>query len=620
MPLPDGTVVGKYRVTGVLGAGNMGTVYRATDTNLGRSVALKVLADNHAHNPAFVQRFKREAEIAASLNVRSAVSVYDRGTDPAGNLWIAMEYVEGRTLADAIARDGPMAAHRALEVLSEIALAIDHAHARGLLHRDIKPANVLLDAATPGEPAKLADFGIARSMDAQLQTGSLGTWAFMAPEELNEESAQGASDVYSFACLAFNVFAARPPFAASSPAALSIAHQGEQPPDLTTFRPDLPDRINGVFARALEKDPNRRYQSAGEFVAAMRELLVGYSQSTPSVRPRAAARPWPFTAHANKYIAAMIAVVLVVLGVVVAVKEWPGSGDKAAPALPSTPWTPVSLTQQWGPNLHLEARPSRIAALGPSDAEIIKSLGVTPVIVSNGQDATPAPWADLKDVPTAGSAKDLNYEKLRAMRPDLIVDTGALTAEEFAKLSEIGPTLNRPPGTPLLRVSDRMKWIGRAIGETNAVDPVLTTVRTELASAPRGADVTGKRVAMILYDGSEYAVQGPSWPTDVLTSIGLSYTPALSVTSGNRDLLLPLTDTNGYMARVDVDLIIVLRTDAMSGGGGFGGLPADLDTTRTPIAVIDDPSMVSALLYGGPKSASVLADSLSRRLTNALEN
>jgi serine/threonine protein kinase len=296
MSLPPGTVVAGYRIERVLGAGGMGTVYLAHHPSLQRRDAVKVLSAELSHDAQFRTRFLREAELAATLDHPNIVTVYDRGETPAGQLWIAMQFVDG-TDAGAEVADTRMTVRRAVHIVTEVAKALDYAHSRKLLHRDVKPANFLLAGpAGPRERVLLADFGIARALDdatGLTATGTVvATASYAAPETLEGQRVDHRADVYSLGCSLFRLLTGRTPYAEfGGMSATLMAHLLQPIPRATQFAPWLPPAIDDVFLRALAKAPEQRFQSAGELAAAAAAVLSGQSQtSAPS--QTATTREW----------------------------------------------------------------------------------------------------------------------------------------------------------------------------------------------------------------------------------------------------------------------------------------------------------------------------------------
>jgi beta-lactam-binding protein with PASTA domain/tRNA A-37 threonylcarbamoyl transferase component Bud32 len=260
----------RYEIGELLGAGGMAEVYRGKDSRLGRDVAIKLLRNEHASDPTFIARFRREAQSAASLNHPHIVAVYDTGEDN-GVPFIVMEYVEGRTLRDVIRGEGPLMPRRACEIVSDVCEALAFSHAAGIIHRDIKPANVML---TRAGTVKVMDFGIARAMAASstmTQTAAvMGTAQYLSPEQARGEQVDARSDLYSTGCLLYEAVTGRPPFVGDSPVAVAYQHVREDPVPPSRINDDIDPALDAVVLKSMAKNPGNRYQSAGE----MREDLL----------------------------------------------------------------------------------------------------------------------------------------------------------------------------------------------------------------------------------------------------------------------------------------------------------------------------------------------------------
>jgi serine/threonine-protein kinase len=266
--LPD-----RYQRPKLVGRGGMGEIFRATDTALGRSVAIKVLDARFAQDQAVRERFKREALAVARLSGNAhIVTIYDVG-EWQGRPFIVMEYLAGGSLQERLEQDGPPTLSDALDWLEQAARALDAAHREGVVHRDVKPANLLLDGH---ERVHVADFGIASAagLDSLTQTGTvLGTAAYLSPEQAMGERAGPASDVYALGVVAFELLTGRRPFEGESAAAEAAAHVTAEIPSACDVDPTLPCELDPVFERALAKDPSARFGSSAELVASLRDSL-----------------------------------------------------------------------------------------------------------------------------------------------------------------------------------------------------------------------------------------------------------------------------------------------------------------------------------------------------------
>src|SRR5262245_9072985 len=267
----------RYRITRKLGAGGMATVYLAEDQELGRRVAIKILNERHANDEQFVERFRREAKNAAGLSHPNVVSIYDRG-EAEGTYYIAMEYVEGRTLKDLILRRGPSPIPIAIDYTRQILQALRFAHRAGIVHRDIKPHNVIVDS---DGRVKVADFGIARAGTSQMtEAGSIiGTAQYLSPEQARGAPVDQTSDLYSVGILLYELLTGTVPFNGETPVEIAMKHLSQTPEPPSAHRPDVPHDLDLVVLRALAKDPGERYQSAEEMDADLERIARGLGVS-----------------------------------------------------------------------------------------------------------------------------------------------------------------------------------------------------------------------------------------------------------------------------------------------------------------------------------------------------
>jgi Protein kinase domain len=336
--LPD-----RYRYPERIARGGMGEVYRAEDLDLARLVAIKVLADRFAENDAIRGRFTREALAVARLsNAPNTVTIFDVGETDEGRPFIVMEYLSGGSLEDRL-RQGPVPTEDALEWLGQAAVALDAAHAGGIVHRDVKPGNLLLDA---DGCVHVADFGVARAtgLDSLTLAGTvLGTAGYLSPEQARGEQAGPASDRYALGVLAFELLTGERPYQRDTTAAEAAAHVHEAVPSIHDRNPALPAALDRCFRRALAKDPARRFESNTAFVTALRDALTEPERpvavaaaAAPPVR-RHSRHPWRIPAIVGLLAAAALVGALLAPALVDGGEE--SSGATTAPVTTQAPAT-----------------------------------------------------------------------------------------------------------------------------------------------------------------------------------------------------------------------------------------------------------------------------------------
>lgn len=283
----------RYRILGDLGEGGMSQVYKAQDTLLERTVALKVLRPQYSADASFLARFRREAQAAARLAHPNIVDVYDI-SEVDGWHFIVMEYVEGQDLKNIIAAESPLPIRRVVDMGIQICSAVGLAHQLGIVHRDLKPHNILVMA---DDRVKVTDFGIARAIAEASATvtteGAVwGTVQYIAPEQASGQPATPASDVYSLGIVLYEMLAGRLPFEADSRVALAVKHIQDEPPPLHSFNPYVPAKMEAIVAQAMVKDPNQRYPNADVLGQALREYRrTGEAATGPLPRIVPAAKP-----------------------------------------------------------------------------------------------------------------------------------------------------------------------------------------------------------------------------------------------------------------------------------------------------------------------------------------
>src|SRR5438045_2999898 len=268
---------GRYVIRRRLGSGGMADVYLAEDQELGRQVALKMLNERHAADEQFVERFRREARNAAGLNHPNIVSIFDRG-HAEGTYYIAMEFLDGRTLKELLVKNGPTPIPIAIDYSRQILNALSFAHRHGIVHRDIKPHNVVvgLDGRV-----KVTDFGIARSQASQMtEAGSIvGTAQYLSPEQAKGAPVDPRSDLYSLGIVLYEMLTGQVPFTGDTPVEIAMKHLSQVPEPPSKLRPDVPHDLDAVVMRSLAKDPDQRYASAEEMDADLARVARGVSVS-----------------------------------------------------------------------------------------------------------------------------------------------------------------------------------------------------------------------------------------------------------------------------------------------------------------------------------------------------
>ena len=270
-----GDQLGHFELVEYIGGGGMGRVFRAIDKRLGRTVAIKVLTPEHAADKDAVQRFQNEAQATARMDHQNIARVHYVGEDRDLH-FIALEFVEGVNIRNLVENNGPLPPAEAISYTLQIAEALAHSDERNIVHRDIKPSNVLI---TPEGQVKLIDMGLARSTSRDSSGGdltasgvTLGTFDYISPEQARDpRNADIRSDLYSLGCALYYMLSGRPPFPEGTVLQKLLQHQGDAPPDIREFRPELSDEFARVLRKMLEKNPRRRYTTPNELTA---DLLV----------------------------------------------------------------------------------------------------------------------------------------------------------------------------------------------------------------------------------------------------------------------------------------------------------------------------------------------------------
>src|SRR3954466_12482399 len=303
-----GTIFAGYRIEGVLGRGGMGVVYLAEQPELRRRVAIKVIAPALASDPDYLERFRRESRLAAAIEHPNAIPIYEAGVAGEEMPYLVMRYVEGEDLSSLLRREGRLETRRAAAIVDQIAGALDEAPARGLVPRDVKPANVIVESRRGTEHAYLTDFGLTREMDASSGVTATGRWVgtidYASPEQIKGRPVDARCDVYALGCVLFTTLTGRLPFERSEDVAKLYAHVSEPPPAPSSVVDGVPKDLDRAVTRAMAKDPDFRFPSAGDFGrAAMaaatgadvaeREHSVATGEAAPATQPSPGAAPTP---------------------------------------------------------------------------------------------------------------------------------------------------------------------------------------------------------------------------------------------------------------------------------------------------------------------------------------
>jgi predicted Ser/Thr protein kinase len=372
---PHAIVNGRYRVGRRLGDGGMAVVYLGHDLLLGREVAIKTPRPQFAADPAFRGRFEREARAAASLAHPNIIDVYDVGEDD-GLPYLVMELVRGQSLKEIIAAEAPFHPDDVAELMAQIAAALDYAHARGYVHRDVKPGNILIDEHGR---ARVVDFGIAKGLadvDLTEADGGFGTAAYLSPEQAAGLMATPSSDIYSAGVVAFEMLTGQLPFSAETLVGMALRHVNDAPPPPSRVAAGVPRQVDDVVLRVLDKDPTRRWPSAGDFARALGAWRGGEIENTaPSggdVNTRAAA-PRPGKAS----IVPTFIVVILVLGALAALlwaglRALPPSGDETEPTIvaPVAPAITGGLPDETAVVIQVEPEPATTATVAPTPTAV----------------------------------------------------------------------------------------------------------------------------------------------------------------------------------------------------------------------------------------------------------
>lgn len=395
------TLNSRYELEKLIGTGGMADVYKARDNLLGRTVAVKVLHPQFAKDEVFVARFRQEAQAAANLNQPNIVNVYDWGIED-GTYYLVMEYVEGRDLKDIIQQGGPLLPERAVEIAMSICLALEAAHAYGIVHRDIKPQNIIV---TYDNQIKVMDFGIARTTggSAMTQTGTImGTAQYISPEQAQGRAADPRSDLYSLGVVIYEMLTGKVPFDGDNPVSIAYKHVREDPLPPSMINPDISAGLEAVVMKALAKNPENRYQGAMEMYSDLERCLEGAPVYATPVLPReepamGATQAYPVAAPPRKRSLAWLWISIIVLVVLmgIGVGVWALVNSSSGTQVPDVTAKTVDQATQALNNVGLKLAVSKevIDATKPKDTIIsqdptagskLEKGGTVEVVVSKG--------------------------------------------------------------------------------------------------------------------------------------------------------------------------------------------------------------------------------------------
>ncbi|WP_250002599.1 serine/threonine-protein kinase [Actinoplanes sp. M2I2] len=354
MPSPGETLGDRYRLDDRIAAGGMGEVWRATDTVLGRDVAVKTLHADRAGDPGFQERFRHEARSMAALHHPGVADVYDFGETEGGtDAYIVMARIDGQPLTERIAERGRLTPAETMSVVAQAARALEAAHEAGIVHRDVKPSNLIIK---PDGTVVLVDFGVARSASSSTLTGArevVGTAMYIAPEQVTKETTGPPADLYALGVVAFHCLAGQAPFTGDNPIAIAMQHVNDPPPELPD---DVPPAVRAVVLRAMAKNPDDRFPTAAAMADAADRAVSGGDTTAILAAPRYAAVPTPTTlaeppaipgarspGSRRTLVVLAAAGALVVIAAVTAIAFALGNEDNNAPG-PTTPSASVTGT------------------------------------------------------------------------------------------------------------------------------------------------------------------------------------------------------------------------------------------------------------------------------------
>ncbi|MGD8472641.1 MAG: protein kinase [Anaerolineae bacterium] len=446
-----GRQLGNYKIVGELGRGGMAVVYHAYQSSLNRYVAIKVLPPHLGFDQEFVERFQREALAAAQLRHPNIVVIHDVGHEQ-GIYFIVMELLEGRTLKEIIEEEGELPVEKATRIIEQVAGALDYAHRRGFVHRDVKPANIFVgdDGHTT-----LTDFGIAKAASEAQQltrTGMLmGTPEYMSPEQAEGVEVDYRTDLYALGVVLYLMLVGQVPFRGTTPHAILHSVIYEPPPPLRRMRPDLSPGIEAVVLKAIDKQPERRYQSGAELAEALRKapttrarrLVVPANEGHPPPSPKGLPTDRAGRRKPMLWILAAIAVVLCGLAVVLAIILM---GDGDPDQTPPPPTTAVALTTQMATADSTSASLTATGESVPTDSEVEMTDAPEPYTdTPEAPTDTPESPTDTAEPPTDTPTATATHTPTATAAPCAIPPQGAFISLWQSYRDELGCPLYANP-------------------------------------------------------------------------------------------------------------------------------------------------------------------------------
>jgi serine/threonine protein kinase len=592
-----GTTLGNYEIESLLGKGGMGVVYKARQISLNRNVALKILPPALSSDESFVKRFQREAHAVARLNHPNIVHIYDIGEEE-GLHFFSMEYVDGKPLDELVRGKGRLTADEAIEIISQAALAIEHAHEHDITHRDIKPSNIMID--NRGR-VKVMDFGLARS-DADrsrlTQIGTiLGTLVYMSPEQCLGEEIDQRTDIYSLGVALYEMLAGDAPFMASNEAALIHKIVYDVPRDVETLNPDIPRGLCAVVARAMAKDREDRYQNASDFLKDINNLETlpiqqpVHAKKLVAPKSPAQAKRRGFSKKAKLAIIGLLVTVLVVpIAAILIVYAIISSLD----------YSNLKTTIEQA----VEDTTGRELSM-PGDVEI--EFGLTPSIIVEDVRFQNASWGSRPEMATIKRFElemailplfsgNLVVRRLVLVEPDILLETSGSGESNIDFLDELKSDKHRrapasDDAKPLELTLKKMQIEeGRLTYRDGATRRSYMVVLDELDASSKGGRSPVELELDGEYNGSPFELNGSLGPLTGVTDAEEPWrlTARAEAAWASVDIDGIITDVTGAKG---IDLNVSLEGESISDAAAFFGISDGPDVGPYKLSArITDPS------------------------------